>query len=138
MASTADNCISGANLLEFTTKIVASHVSNNAVDTSELTALIETVYAKLSDLGGIEGRAGPGLRPAVPIANSVTDSHIICLEDGRSFKMLKKHLKVRYNMTPAEYRAKWSLPPDYPMVAPNYSAKRRRLAKESGLGKNAY
>ena len=136
MTSITEDCKKDSSLLEFTAQIVASHVSNNTVDTAELTALMDTVYSKLCDLSAREGHASAALQPAVPIAQSVTDDHIVCLEDGRRFKMLKKHLRARYNMTPEEYRAKWNLPPDYPMVAPSYAAKRRRLARESGLGRN--
>ena len=125
-----------AYLVEFTAKIVASHVANNKVETAELPGLIDIVYDKLSDLSSRRPGEAQKLRPAVPIEDSVTENHIICLEDGRRFKMLKKHLKARYNMTPEDYRAKWNLPPDYPMVAPSYAAKRQRLARESGLGKN--
>jgi predicted transcriptional regulator len=123
-------------LLGFTTEIVASHVSNNRVDAADLADLIDTVFAKLSALSAGSSGSAQVSRPAVPIEESVTPDHIICLEDGRRFKMLKKHLKAHYDMTPAEYRAKWNLPADYPMVAPNYAAKRRRLARESGLGKS--
>lgn len=124
------------SLLEYTTKIVASHVSNNAVSPDELTDLIDTVFEKLSALS-LQGeqRAGDAV-PAVPIEDSIRKDHIICLEDGKPFKMLKKHLKVHYNLTPAEYRKKWGLPADYPMVAPSYAAKRQKLALASGLGKN--
>jgi len=122
-------------LLAFTTKIVASHVSNTQVETAELPRLIDTIFDKLSDLSARQSGVCGTQRPAVPIDESVSDDHIICLEDGRQFKMLKKHLKAHYDMTPDEYRAKWGLPPDYPMVAPSYAAKRKRLARESGLGK---
>jgi len=125
-----------AYLVQFTAKIVASHVANNKVETSELPGLIDIVYDKLSDLSSRQSGEAQKQRPAVPIEDSVTQHHIICLEDGRRFKMLKKHLKARYNMTPEDCRAKWNLPPDYPMVAPSYAAKRQRLARESGLGKN--
>ena len=125
-----------AYLVEITAKIVASHVANNKVETAELPGLIDIVFDKLSDLSSRRPGEGQKPRPAVPIEDSITENHIICLEDGRRFKMLKKHLKARYNLTPEEYRAKWNLPPDYPMVAPSYAAKRQRLARESGLGKN--
>lgn len=125
-----------ANLVEITANIVASHVSNNKVETADLPGLIDTIFDKLNDLSCRQANAPEELHPAVPIEESVTQDHIICLEDGRRFKMLKKHLKARYDMTPEQYRAKWGLPPEYPMVAPSYAAKRQRLARESGLGKN--
>lgn len=136
MDSFAENGGRTIDLVEITAKIVASHVSNNKVETAELPRLIDIIYGKLSDLSNRHSSEQQELRPAVPIEESVTRDHIVCLEDGRRFKMLKKHLKARYNLTPEEYRAKWNLPADYPMVAPSYAAKRQRLARESGLGKN--
>lgn len=124
------------NLLEYTTKIVASHVSNNPVTATELTDLIDTVFGKLSDISERSKDPSDVVKPAVPIEDSVHNDYIVCLEDGKQFKMLKKHLMVHYNLTPAEYRAKWDLPWDYPMVAPSYAAKRQKLALASGLGKN--
>lgn len=135
MNSFPDSCENGSSLVEITAKIVASHVSNNKVETAELPGLIDSVFDKLNDLSSRQSTAPQELRPAVPIEESVTRDYIICLEDGRRFKMLKKHLKARYNMTPEQYRAKWNLPAEYPMVAPSYAAKRQRLARESGLGK---
>jgi predicted transcriptional regulator len=123
------------NLLEYTAKIVASHVSNNPVPTAELTSLIDSIHGKLSDLSR-RGLPETGQVPAVPIEDSVQEDFIFCLEDGKPFKMLKKHLMVHYGLSPAEYRTKWGLPADYPMVAPSYTAKRQRLALASGLGKN--
>ena len=123
------------DLLVLTSDIVAAHVSKNPVSTNELPGLIETVYRKLDELGGQPAAPGPELRPAVPIKKSVQDDHIVCLEDGKKLKMLKRHLKTAYNMTPNEYRAKWGLPPDYPMVAPAYARKRQQLAKQIGLGR---
>ena len=122
-------------LLALTTNIVASHVSNNPVAPTELPQLIQQVYAALSSAGG-GAPTGTTERPepAVPIKRSVTPDFIICLEDGRKLKMLKRHLKTRYNMTPEEYRERWDLAPDYPMVAPNYAAQRSTLAKKIGLG----
>ncbi len=135
MDSFVDNSDRGIDLVEITAKIVASHVSNNKVEAAELPKLIDIVYGKLSDLSNRNSVEQQDLRPAVPVDESVTQDHIICLEDGRRFKMLKKHLKTSYDMTPEEYRAKWNLPLDYPMVAPSYAAKRQQLARESGLGK---
>jgi len=124
-----------SELLALTTNIVASHVSNNSVAATELPQLIQQVYAALSSAGGSAAAAPPPRpQPAVPIKRSVTPDFIICLEDGKKLKMLKRHLKTRYNMTPDEYRERWELAPDYPMVAPNYAAQRSTLAKKIGLG----
>ncbi len=122
-------------LLALTSDIVAAHVSNNAVPSTELSGLIETVFGTLSGLG--EGPSEPEveLKPAVPIKKSVTADFLICLEDGKKLKMLKRHLKTAYDMTPEDYRAKWGLAHDYPMVAPNYAKKRQELAKKIGLGR---
>jgi len=124
-----------SELLALTSDIVAAHVSNNAVSTTELPSLIETVFGKLSQLGGAGAEPEVELKPAVPIKKSVHDDYLVCLEDGKKLKMLKRHLKTAYNMTPDEYRAKWGLPPDYPMVAPSYARKRQELAKKIGLGR---
>lgn len=126
-----------ADLLQLTSEIVSSHVSNNPVAQSDLPALIKTVFDTLSDLSTEEPEEPvEELKPAVPIKKSVTDDFIVCLEDGKKLKMLKRHLKSAYNMTPEEYRARWSLPADYPMVAPSYARKRQDLAKKIGLGRN--
>ena len=124
------------NLLEMTVEIVASHVSNNSVAIDDLSNLISKVYAALSGLSeGAPPQALPNRpQPAVPIKKSVMPDHIVCLEDGKKLKMLKRHLRTAYNMTPEQYRDRWSLPPDYPMVAPNYARQRRDLAKQIGLG----
>ena len=121
------------DLLHMTTEIVAAHVSNNTMPVSELPQLIQNVYRTLATVGG--GQAAPErMQPAVSVKKSVTPEYIVCLEDGKKLKMLKRHLKTAYNMTPEEYREKWNLPRDYPMVAPNYAAQRRELAKKIGLG----
>jgi predicted transcriptional regulator len=120
-------------LLELTTEIVAAHVANNSVPASELPNLIQEVYRSLSAVGTNSAPVGR-LKPAVPIKKSVFPDYIICLEDGKKLKMLKRHLKTAYNMTPEEYRERWGLPADYPMVAPNYARHRSALAKEIGLG----
>lgn len=126
--------IDRSEILALTTEIVAAHVGNNAVSGSDVAALIQTVFDTISGLGSEE--AGPvELTPAVPIRRSVTDDYIICLEDGKKLKMLKRHLMTAYGMTPEDYRAKWGLKHDYPMVAPNYAAKRQELAKKIGLGR---
>ncbi len=124
-------------LLEMTSQIVSSFVSNNPVDAKSLPALIETVHASLGSLSTSPAKPDNAAKPppAVEIKESVTPDHIICLEDGRKLKMLKRYLRSRYNMTPEEYRQRWNLPLDYPMVAPNYAKRRSEFAKEIGLGK---
>lgn len=122
-------------LLELTSDIVAAHVSNNPVPIGELPGLIETVYGKLNALSQPAEEPQEELKPAVNPKKSVHEDYIICLEDGKKLKMLKRHLKTAYDMTPDEYRQRWGLPHDYPMVAPSYSRKRQQLAKSSGLGR---
>jgi predicted transcriptional regulator len=119
-----------------TTDIVASFVANNPVSSEELSDLIRSVHSTLISLRA-DGTATPNERPkpAVPISKSVHHDYIVCLEDGRKLKMLKRHLRSEYNMTPDEYRKRWGLPPDYPMVAPSYAARRSEFAKKIGLGK---
>lgn len=124
-------------LLEYTTEIVAAHVSNNTVPVAELSDLIHQVYRTLASVESAVSSAQERPEPAVPIKKSVTNDYIICLEDGKKLKMLKRHLKTAYNMTPEEYRERWGLPPDYPMVAPSYAAQRSNLAKKIGLGTRA-
>ncbi len=121
-------------LLALTTDIVASHVSNNTVAISDLQSLIQQVYSALANVGIPNAAAASRPQPAVPIKKSVSPDYIICLEDGKKLKMLKRHLTTRYNMTPEEYRERWSLPADYPMVAPRYAQQRSELAKKIGLG----
>ena len=123
-------------LLALTSEIVAAHVSNNTIRTEKITDLIEWVYRTLSNIRSQAGKGDRPLEPAVPIKKSVTPDYIICLEDGKRLKILKRYLKTHYNLTLEAYRERWSLPPNYPMVAPNYSKKRRILAKKIGLGKN--
>jgi predicted transcriptional regulator len=125
------------DLLGLTTEIVAAHVSNNAVALDELPLLINQVHRSLTTLGTAPEPVQEKLQPAVPVKKSVTPDFIICLEDGKKLKMLKRHLKTAYDMTPEEYRERWALPPDYPMVAPNYARQRSKLAKEIGLGTRA-
>ena len=128
--------ISHSDLLALTTEIVSSHVANNTVPQSEMPGLIEQVYRTLSALsgGGLHVLSGDRPQPAIQIKKSVTPEYIICLEDGKKLKMLKRHLKTAYDMSPEEYRERWGLPADYPMVAPNYAKQRSRLAKDIGLG----
>ncbi len=124
-------------LLSLTSEIVAAHVSNNTVAVSDLPQLIQQVYRSLSGIGSEAVPQPERPVPAVPIKKSVTPEYIICLEDGKKLKMLKRHLKTSYNMSPEEYRERWGLPADYPMVAPNYAKQRSRLAKQIGLGTRA-
>ncbi|MGF1500380.1 MAG: MucR family transcriptional regulator [Paracoccaceae bacterium] len=131
----AEETIEHTELLSLTSDIVAAHVSNNAVSNNDLPVLIETVYKTLAGLNGQPKEPEVELKPAVPIKKSITDDYLICLEDGKKLKMLKRHLATTFNMTPEEYRQKWGLAPDYPMVAPNYSATRKDLAKKIGLGR---
>ncbi|GGB02547.1 MucR family transcriptional regulator [Brucella endophytica] len=125
-------------IIEFTAEIVTAYVANNSVAANDLPSLIAEIHASLSGLM-TETVAMPAEKPtpAVSIKKSVTDDYIICLEDGKKFKSLKRHLMTHYGMTPEEYRAKWDLPSDYPMVAPNYAATRSNLAKQMGLGRKA-
>jgi len=120
-------------LISLTTDIVVSHVSNNSVGVEDIPVLIREVHAALAGLGTAPVEVAK-LEPAVSIRSSVKPDHIVCLEDGRKLKTLKRHLMTSYNLTPDEYRARWGLPADYPMVAPNYSEHRRQMAKTIGLG----
>jgi predicted transcriptional regulator len=124
------------NLIEMTAGIVSAYVGANAVTASEIPALIHTVRRALSGLGGVSAPlpAAPA-EPAAPIKRSITPDYLICLEDGRKFKSLKRHLRAKYDLSPEAYRAKWGLPNDYPMVAPNYAKTRSSLAKKMGLGR---
>ncbi len=124
---------SGA-IMEFASDIVSAYVSNNPVQSSELAGLIRDVHATLASLGNGHDSAEVK-KPAVSIKKSITDEFLICLEDGKKFKSLKRHLRSKYGLSPEEYREKWGLPYDYPMVAPSYARKRSALAKEMGLGK---
>jgi predicted transcriptional regulator len=122
-------------LLRMTTEVVAAYVSNNTLGTGQLGDIIHAVYNSLRSLDGQVVEAVPeALKPAVPIRKSITPEYLVCLEDGKKLKMLKRHLMTHYNMTPDQYRQKWGLSPDYPMVAPNYAEQRRTLAKSIGLG----
>ena len=126
------------DLIELSTEIVSAYVSHNALSVNDLPKLIADVHTALS---GLRGHGAPEpveeLKPAVPVRKSVAADYIICLEDGKKFKSLKRHLRTHYDLSPEEYRDKWGLPADYPMVAPNYSATRSRLAKDNGLGRKA-
>ncbi len=124
-------------LLSLATNIVSAHVSNNSVAVSDLPQLIRDVYETLSAVQSGGERQAERPTPAVPIKRSVTPDYIVCLEDGKKLKMLKRHLKTAYNMSPEEYRERWGLASDYPMVAPNYAKQRSKLAKQIGLGTRA-
>lgn len=124
-----------ARLLSQTVEIVSSYVSNNTMLLGDLPRLIEDTYAALEAQGGEAVFHDPERpKPAVPIQNSIQPDYLVCLEDGKQLKMLKRHLKSAYNLTPEEYRERWNLPPDYPMVAPNYARRRSELARRIGLG----
>lgn len=123
------------NYIELAADIVSAYVSNNSVPASDLPALINEVHSALLRVTSGQVVAVPETpKPAVSPKKSITNEHIVCLEDGRKFKSLKRHLRTQYNMSPDEYREKWNLPPDYPMVAPNYAKARSNLAKQMGLG----
>lgn len=122
------------DLLELTSEIVSAHASNNTIAANDLPQVIKDVFATLQTLGSVDApKERP--QPAIAIKKSITPDYIICLEDGKQLKMLKRHLKTSYNMSPEEYRERWGLPADYPMVAPNYAKKRSSLAKKIGLGR---
>jgi predicted transcriptional regulator len=125
----------GKNFIDLTANIVSAYVSNNTTSASDLPALISQIHGALVRVasGQAETVAEP-TKPAVPVKKSMTSDYLVCLEDGKKFKSLKRHLRTQYNMTPEQYREKWGLPPDYPMVAPNYAVARSQLAKKMGLG----
>lgn len=125
-------------LLRLASDIVSAYVSKNTIAAGDLVTMIRTVHNTLTELeqGGASGEAAQ-LNPAVPVKKSITSEYIICLEDGKKLKMLKRYLRSQYGLSPEEYRARWELPSDYPMVAPNYAAQRSRLAKQIGLGRTA-
>ncbi len=127
--------IADEELLRMTADVVAAYVSNNAVPTHQLAEIISLVYAALRSLDEQSDVKSEPLKPAVAIRKSITPDYLICLEDGKKLKMLKRHLRSTYGMTPDDYRAKWGLSADYPMVAPNYAAQRSAFAKKIGLGR---
>ena len=130
----SDN-VSGSKFIELTAEIVSAYVSNNSVPSGDLPVLIGQVHSALSRVSnGLSEPSSEPPKPAVSVKKSITPDHIVCLEDGKKFKSLKRHLRTQYSMTPEQYREKWGLAPDYPMVAPNYAAARSRLAKQMGLG----
>jgi predicted transcriptional regulator len=123
------------SFIELTAEIVSAYVSNNPVPAADMPGLINQVHTALTRVSAGQADAQPEpLKPAVSVKKSITPDYIVCLEDGKKFKSLKRHLRTQYNMTPEQYRDKWGLPPDYPMVAPNYAAARSQLAKQMGLG----
>jgi predicted transcriptional regulator len=127
---------SRSEILRMAVDVVSAYLGHNSLSSSQIPEIIQTVFASLHQLGE-RGAAGQGeaLKPAVPIKKSVAPDYLICLEDGKKMKMLKRHLRTAFNMTPEEYRAKWGLPADYPMVAPNYAEQRSDFAKKIGLGR---
>ena len=129
------DAIDSINTIGLTAEIVSAYLSNNTVASADIPALINQVHAALLRVSSGEAQpSGEPLKPAVPVKKSINPDFIVCLEDGKKFKSLKRHLRTQYNMTPEQYRDKWSLPHDYPMVAPNYAAARSHLAKQMGLG----
>ena len=120
--------------MDMTAEIVSAYVANNNVDPADLPNLIREIHSALTQAGNVQAISGTELSPAVAIKKSVSADYIVCLEDGKRFKSLKRHLHTHYNLSPEEYRAKWGLPHDYPMVAPNYAKTRSALAREMGLG----
>src|SRR6266700_7043890 len=127
--------LSDEELLRMTADVVAAYLSNNALPTQQVGEIISAVYASLRSLDSRAEAKSEPLKPAVAIRKSITPDYLVCLEDGKKLKMLKRHLRSTYNMTPDEYRVKWGLPPDYPMVAPNYAKQRSEFAKKIGLGR---
>ena len=132
---TEEKFVDRSEILALTAKIIAAHVGHNAVAGADVGSLIESVFDTLNGLATSELAAAGELTPAVPIKRSVTDDYIVCLEDGKKRKTLKRHLMTDHGLTPEAYRTKWGLRPDYPMVAPNYSAHRQAVAKQTGLGR---
>lgn len=131
----SENSVERTELLELTAEIIAAYAGKNPLPSTDLPPLIETVFRTLSRVGSAPAEAEVQQKPAVSVKKSITDAAVICLECGRGQKTLKRHLAAAHGMTPEEYRAKWRLSPDYPMVAPEYAEKRRQLAKQIGLGR---
>jgi predicted transcriptional regulator len=137
MTETNPDNLSRDELLRMTTQVVSAYVGNNPIAETQISDLIQSVYGSLEGVGGGAPSARTRQKPAVPVKRSITPDHIICLEDGKKLKMLKRYLRTAYKLTPEEYRAKWGLAADYPMVAPNYAKLRSAFAKQTGLGKRA-
>ena len=124
------------DVLQMTTQVVAAYVGHNSVGEAQISEVIKSVYASLAGLNGHTGSVAKARqKPAVPVSKSITEDYLICLEDGKKLKMLKRHLRTAFGLTPGDYRAKWGLRSDYPMVAPNYAKQRSDFAKKFGLGK---
>jgi predicted transcriptional regulator len=134
MAEQPLNKVAEEELLKMTAEVVAAYVRNNSLATAQLAEVISTVYGSLKSLDSNAEIRLEASKPAVPVRKSITPDYLICLEDGKKLKMLKRHLRSTYNLTPDAYRQKWGLPPDYPMVAPNYALQRSAFAKKIGLG----
>ena len=126
--------MSDPKFIELTANIVSAYVGNHSVPASDIPALISQIHASLTRVSSGADLNSEPLKPAVPVKKSITPEYLVCLEDGKKFKSLKRHLRTQYNMTPEQYREKWDLPMDYPMVAPNYAQARSALAKQMGLG----
>ncbi len=138
MAENAAEKIPQGEMLKMTTQVVSAYLGANPVPASQIPDVIRSVFSSLTNLDGSNADVvQPAQKPAVTVKKSVTPEYIVCLEDGKRLKMLKRHLRTTYNMTPDEYRAKWGLAPDYPMVAPNYAKQRSAFAKKIGLGRKA-
>jgi predicted transcriptional regulator len=136
MNENIDERVSRDDVLRMAVDVVAAYVSNNQISSGQISEIINSVYNSLIGLDGAPSETDSELqKPAIAIRKSVTPDFIICLEDGKKLKMLKRHLRTTYNLTPEEYRTKWGLPPDYPMVAPNYAKQRSQFAKDIGLGR---
>lgn len=136
MSEESSELVSRDEILRMAVDVVAAYLSNNQLPAGQIPEVINTVFRSLSSLDGTSAEVvQEPMKPAVPIRRSVTPDYLVCLEDGKKLKMLKRHLRTTYNMTPEEYRAKWNLPPDYPMVAPNYAKQRSDFAKQIGLGR---
>ncbi|GAB6053654.1 MucR family transcriptional regulator [Magnetospira thiophila] len=135
MSKENSDTVSNEDLLQMSVDVVAAYVSNNSLPAAQISEVITTVYSALKSLEGGEVVMEEAQKPAVTVKKSITPDYLICLEDGKKMKMLKRYLRTTYGMTAEEYRAKWNLPADYPMVAPNYAAQRSAFAKQIGLGK---
>jgi len=135
MNDQASQQLSEAEVLRMSAHVVAAYVRNNPLPTNELSGVIATVHNSIAELNGTMRQKGEPKKPAISVRRSVTPDYLVCLEDGKKLKMLKRHLRSNYKLTPEEYRAKWGLPPDYPMVAPNYAKQRSAFAKKIGLGR---